>query len=513
MKRLISILLTVALMVTCMVSIVSAAGTGTVSVSGGSGKVGDTVVVTVKLDSCTGLAAYDAKLTYNASALKLVSMSAGALCTNVNANNGMAGWFSTTDATSGTLFTATFEILANSGNYNVGVQFTTVGDATCNAAGDAVALTVSSGTISVTHTHSATTEVKYDSTGHWNPCSSCDAKLNSADHSFGDWTIETNATCTTAGKKVRTCSCGYKAEAAIDATNHANTKKINEKTVSCVEDGYTGDTYCLDCKTTIATGEVIKAKGSHVDANGKWESDGTNHWHTCDCGAKFDEAKHSGGTATCKEAAKCSACGTAYGAKDSDNHVGGTEIKNVVAATCTKEGYTGDTCCKSCGVTLEDGEKTEKAEHKWDNGVVTKNATCAETGVTTYTCQTCKTETKTESIPVSDKHVVNRASDNKDGTHTAKCACGTVSATDEHKYTQSGKIIVAATTTKEGKQEMLCECGVKTTKTLPKLTSADAELDDVPPTGDITMQITLGAVAMVSMVAAAAFVFKRKIAK
>ncbi len=55
----------------------------------------------------------------------------------------------------------------------------------------------------------------------------------------------------------------------------------------------------------------------------KWMSDGTNHWHECECGAKADETAHSGGTATCKDKAVCSVCSTAYGELATHNYKDG----------------------------------------------------------------------------------------------------------------------------------------------------------------------------------------------
>lgn len=98
-----------------------------------------------------------------------------------------------------------------------------------------------------------------------------------------------------------------------DACTHDNTEIRNAKSPTCCEDGYTGDTYCIDCKTKIESGSVIPATGNHTDADGKWETDGTSHWHTCYHGTTFDEAEHSGGTATCKQKAVCEDCGVEYG--------------------------------------------------------------------------------------------------------------------------------------------------------------------------------------------------------
>ena len=80
-----------------------------------------------------------------------------------------------------------------------------------------------------------------------------------------------------------------------------------------------------------------------------YKSDSTNHWHECECGAKSDEAAHSGGTATCIHKAICSVCGAEYGELDPNNHAGKTEVRNAKAATCTENGYTGDTYCMDCG--------------------------------------------------------------------------------------------------------------------------------------------------------------------
>lgn len=71
---------------------------------------------------------------------------------------------------------------------------------------------------------------------------------------------------------------------------------------------------------------------------------------------------HSGGTATCKSQAICERCGEPYGEKNPNNHVGGTEVKNIKEATYTENGYTGDTFCKGCEKMLEQGTVIPKRE-------------------------------------------------------------------------------------------------------------------------------------------------------
>ena len=122
------------------------------------------------------------------------------------------------------------------------------------------------------------------------------------------------------------------------------------KDATCTENGYTGDTYCKDCGDKLESGKVIPAAG------------------------------HKGGTATCKDKAVCEVCRQPYGELDKGNHAGGTEIKDAKDATCTENGYTGDTCCKGCGAKLESGTVIPAAGHKGGT------ATCKDKAV----CEVCR---------------------------------------------------------------------------------------------------------------------------
>ena len=75
-----------------------------------------------------------------------------------------------------------------------------------------------------------------------------------------------------------------------------------------------------------------------------------------------------------------------------------TQLQNAKEATCTEDGYTGDEICSICGETIATGTVIPANGHSWDSGVVTKEATTEEEGTKTYTCTVCG-ETKTETIP------------------------------------------------------------------------------------------------------------------
>ena len=65
-----------------------------------------------------------------------------------------------------------------------------------------------------------------------------------------------------------------------------------------------------------------------------------------------------------------------------------TTVSGAVDATCKAEGYTGDTVCTECGITLSVGTTIPKTAHSYTSAV-TKAATTEEEGVLTYTCDFC----------------------------------------------------------------------------------------------------------------------------
>lgn len=81
--------------------------------------------------------------------------------------------------------------------------------------------------------------------------------------------------------------------------------------------------------------------------------------------------------------------------------------------------------------------KTDKREHQWDGGKVTKPATCGEPGVKTFTCKDCGM-TKAEEIPITDDHVWD------DGEITQKAT-----------YTEEGNIRYTCKVCKETKDETI----------------------------------------------------------
>ena len=212
-----------------------------------------------------------------------------------------------------------------------------------------------------------------DETNHWKECQTvgCGNIIDKAHHSGGEATCVKKAICSV-------CKVEY---GAVDLSNHKHTEVRNAKSATCCEKGYTGDTYCTDCNALVSIGAEIPATGNHTDADGKWETDGTNHWHTCYFGTKFDLTAHSGGEATCISKANCSVCGIEYGNVDASNHKH-TEVRNAKNATCCEKGYTGDTWCIDCNKIIENGSEIAAtgnhtdADGKWETDGTNHWHTC-----------------------------------------------------------------------------------------------------------------------------------------
>ena len=108
-----------------------------------------------------------------------------------------------------------------------------------------------------------------------------------------------------------------------------------------------------------------------------------------------------------------------------------TEIRNAKDATCTKDGYTGDTYCKDCGKKIGTGTAIPAKGHSWNEGKITTAPTCENAGVKTYTCTVCNA-TKTEAINApghTPVEVAEQPATCTEAGHTAGVKCSVCGAT------------------------------------------------------------------------------------
>ena len=222
-------------------------------------------------------------------------------------------------------------------------------------------------------------------------------------HHWDQGTITKQPTCTEQGEKTYKCTdedCNETYTESIPATGHKNTKVLNQKNATCESEGYTGDTYCDDCKQIIKAGKTISPTG-HT-----WNDGMVKKAATCESeGIEVYICK------TCKKTKEETIAPTGHTK---------TEIRDKKVATCKEEGYTGDTYCVTCGKKLAVGKMIAKTDHDWT--ITEIPATCEQDGVRTYTCDICHT-TKSEPI---------KAIGHSYGAWTTKKEA-TVSSKAEHK--------------------------------------------------------------------------------
>ena len=124
------------------------------------------------------------------------------------------------------------------------------------------------------------------------------------------------------------------------------------------------DPWADECKyleSASMTLPVFKGQGdAHNHLSNDWESNETEHWQVCTCGAVFNKAEHSGGKATCKAKAKCADCGAEYGDTNPNHH--GDKLKHVVAkdATTSEEGNIEYWYCEACEKYFSDADAKNK---------------------------------------------------------------------------------------------------------------------------------------------------------
>lgn len=112
-----------------------------------------------------------------------------------------------------------------------------------------------------------------------------------------------------------------------------------------------------------------------------------------------------------------------------DNH-SLTKVINKKDATCTENGYTGDTVCAICGKEITKGEAIPANGHSWNEGEITTSPTCENAGVKTYTCTVCNA-TKTEAIDATGHtpvEVAEQPATCTEAGHTAGTKCSVCDA-------------------------------------------------------------------------------------
>lgn len=184
-----------------------------------------------------------------------------------------------------------------------------------------------------------------------------------------------------------------------------------------------------------------------------------------------------------------------------------TEIRNAKSASCTSEGYSGDTYCKDCGAEVSKGTTTSKLGHNYTDKV-TKEPTCTEFGQKTYTCS-CGSSYNEPILALGHDYSAPSFSwsgytsatatftCSKDASHTSSVSCSIISEqTKQATGTEKGQITHTATATLEGKT--FTDTKIEETSTIEgeeigegKITTGVVVGDKLPDTsiGNLTVDV------------------------
>ena len=200
-------------------------------------------------------------------------------------------------------------------------------------------------------------------------------------HKYSNWIITLQPTCTEKGSRSKTCSkCGDVFTEEILETGHQNTMWVTEQEPNCSAPGYK-DEYCLDCGEKIGTEEIPVT--SHLNTTWVIEQE-----PTCDVAGYKDEY--------------CLDCGEKVGAEEipAKGHSYSTTWTIDIKATCTAEGSKSHHCT-TCG---DKGDITVIAPLGHDYIIISADAEHPHT--TLYKCSRC-TDTKEETATLSNCALCN----------------------------------------------------------------------------------------------------------
>ena len=114
--------------------------------------------------------------------------------------------------------------------------------------------------------------------------------------------------------------------------------------------------------------------------------------------------------------------------------------------------------------------KEETASHTWNSGNITKQPTCKEEGVKTFTCSGCN-GTKTEPVEKTTTHTYGAWTNVDDTTHKHTCSVCSKEETASHTW-NSGNITKQPTCKEEGVKTFTCTgCNATYTEVVEKLTT------------------------------------------
>ncbi|MBQ3116535.1 MAG: leucine-rich repeat domain-containing protein [Clostridia bacterium] len=249
--------------------------------------------------------------------------------------------------------------------------------------------------------------------------------------------LQKEATCKQKASYFYSCECGEKGTETFEhgeLGEHDYTTCVNngdgthtkicsrDSSHTMTENCYGGTATCKEKAKCEGCGEEYGDLKAHDYTELKHNE--TEHWHECACGEKSGIEGHKGGTATCTEKAKCEVCGKEYGDLKAHDY---TELKHnetehwyecVCGDKQTVQPHDYSTLKKNETEHWHEcacGEKSGVEGHKGGTATCTEKAKCE-------ICGEAYGSLKDHSF--TNYQYDNNAECEKDGTETARCDYG-----------------------------------------------------------------------------------------
>ena len=538
MKKIISIILSLVLMIASMsaLTVATASSNPMFSFESKEVKAGETFELKLNLDNNPGIAGIAISIKYNEDVFTLSDTIDGGMFSGFTAGKNFIFDESDNVTEDGTLATFIFTVAndAPSADYN----FDIIIRSCVNIDLEDVESDVSSGTVKVNAKPVSVLGVSLDK-------NTLSIKTGESEQ------LTANILPDNATNKAVTWESGDSDIATVDESGNVTGIKAGTATITVTtDDGSFTDTcvVTVDCSHSSTT--VIPSVSSTCIEYGHGEYTVCN-----DCGAvvsgsdaEFPLAPHKYienaqeeylvSVATCVDKAvyykSCSVCGTTgtetfeYGEVDSSNHIGDTYVRDYREPTCYYEGYSGNIYCSSCKKIISAGTPIPMTEHSYGEWAEITVPTCTEPGEEARICSVCGKEEKreipatghtlsedweqtiaptctesgeevnrcevcgevldTRTVPATG-HTAGEWTVIKDATCTTDGERKTICTVCGEEYTevisakghQFGELVVVkeATETEEGIREHVCNvCGEKETQIIPMLTTENNNEDN-----------------------------------
>ena len=487
MKKILSIVLSIVLMVTSLsaITVATASSKPIFALESKEVDAGETVELNLTLSNNPGIAGLAISLKYDENVFTLTETRDGKMFSGFTAGKNFI-WDESENVTeNGTLATFVFNVSENakSADYNIDIIVRScvnidLEDVDCNvSAGNikvdakpvsASGVSLNKDTLSLMTGESETLVAKVEPEGATNKSllwESSNPAVAKVDDNGKVTAIKKGESVIT----VKTVDGGFTANCTVSVDcSHTSTTVVPAVASTCIEHGHNEYTVCNDCGAIVtgSNAELPLSAHNYIE--------------------KADE-KYLASAATCVSKAvyyeSCSVCGEKgidtfeYGEVDLTNHIGDPYLVGQKAATCSTEGYTGDIYCSSCNKIIEKGNVTSKTAHtpsyKWEQ---IKAPTCTDSGTEVEKCSACGTVIDERTIPATG-HTFGEWKQTKaptctePGEETRECVCG---ETETREVPAKGhtpgewNVTLKPTCTNSGEKKSICQdCGMEFLEEIP----------------------------------------------